>query len=179
MQRVRRYSLMVVQLVRDLLVVGWGVGKRVVLPGRNGKGNLLWSLFLLFTSLVERLIAFFESLVDGVRIGNERVEGCLRVGKKYLRLGVLMVTWGLCMLAALEWSGAAAGNAVAPGSAAVADSPVAMSVVEVRSAEVNNNIEIYTETGNVNRVSFLSSPLLESGRQRVERRWLLLRTLRI
>jgi len=181
---------MVVQLVRDLLVMGWGVGKRIVLPGRNGKGNLLFSLFLLFTELAERLIAFFEGLVDEVRIGNERVEGCLRIGKKYLRLGVLIVTWALCMLAALEWSGAAgagAGGAVAGGGAAlpgsgigsVADAPMVMSPAGVRSVGVNNNNEIHTETGNVIGVSFLSSPLLESGRQRVIRRWLLVRALRI
>lgn len=95
MQKLRPYIPIVTKLIIDLLVMGYVIGRKVVLPNRRRKGNLLYSIFLLFTTLTERSIAFKQALTKTP----------LRFGKKYIRLAVLFVTWGLCVLASLEWSG--------------------------------------------------------------------------
>lgn len=47
-------------LTAALLTLGWRVVKQAVLPSRTRKGNLLYSVFLLFTGLTEVVITFAE-----------------------------------------------------------------------------------------------------------------------
>src|SRR5581483_4581497 len=98
-QTITRYATMLVGLIIDVVVMGYGIGRKVVLPKPGRKGNLLYSIFFFFTALAERVIDFLDAVVG--RWGSGKAWG---FGKKYLRLAVLLVTWALCMLASLEWS---------------------------------------------------------------------------
>jgi|SRR5579872_1229347 len=86
--------------VVDLFILVYGTLRRLTLPTRNKKGNLLSSLFHLFTELAERLICLKQELIRAP----------WTCGKKHIRFAMLVLTWALFLLASFEWTGLAPGS---------------------------------------------------------------------
>jgi len=109
-----------------------GLGRRVmrqmVLPGRRGSGNLLSSLFLLFTGLAEDSIALRRALIRIPLVSDVKLPACDRLdrawtySKRWLRLAVIAAAWILFILSSLEWSG--------PEASAASDRAAAVSVAK-------------------------------------------------
>ncbi|TDW96718.1 hypothetical protein EDB95_4554 [Dinghuibacter silviterrae] len=94
-----------------LFFLVYRVIRQVLLPTFVRKGNLLSSLFLLFTGLTEHLIGFGEAVGRVPRTirkpfaGQETLLKAWTFSRKYLRQGLLIATWALFVLSSLEWSG--------------------------------------------------------------------------
>ena len=82
-------------LVSDILQLGYKVISKIILPARNRKGNVLSCVFEFFTLLVERLIRFQQGIFTFE----------LPYISKYVRSGLLIAAWLLCLLSTYEWSG--------------------------------------------------------------------------
>jgi hypothetical protein len=78
----------------------------VSLPTLTRKGNLLSSLFLLFTGLTEQVISFAEAVVRVPRTFQipARFNNAWAFSRKYLRQAMLIATWALFILSSLEWT---------------------------------------------------------------------------
>jgi hypothetical protein len=179
----RPYLLLLVTLVTDLLRLCWRVFPQVILPTLRRKGNLLSSLFLLFTGLIERVIGFAEEVVRVPRefqlparlvpnpVVRVRVEKVLVWGRGYLRQGMLIAAWALFILSSFEWT-----SATSPGSESVnveqtAGRPAA--IVQYKRVIAASEKPV---------VFFLNhQPVLCPGPPppQATQRWLLLRTLRV
>jgi hypothetical protein len=86
------------------------VGQQVILPGHKRKGNLLSSIFLLFTGLSEWIIGFCEAIaripigLDNNFTGREGLLKAWAYSRTHLRRGMLILTWALFILSSLEWA---------------------------------------------------------------------------
>jgi hypothetical protein len=95
----------------NLTRLGRRVTCQLVLPGRQRPGNLLSSLFLLFTGLAEDVIAFRRALIriplvlDLKLPARDRLDRAWTYSKRWLRLGVIAAAWILFILSSLECSG--------------------------------------------------------------------------
>ena len=180
-QKITRYTSMVIRLIVDLLVMTYGIGRKVILPKRGRNGNLLYSIFIFFTALAERVIVFLEAVI-GDWVSSAKAWS---FGKRYLRLGVLLVTWALCMLASLEWSGPASmksTEAVTAAEGATAAAEAANVEIAVARPDASTNaIELvpYVNAGAVSRGTSDVLPLTGIKWLPARRQWLLLCTLRI
>jgi hypothetical protein len=98
-------------LIAGLFGLGRRVINQVVLPNRKRKGNLLSSLFHLFTGLTEQVISFGNAVVCIPRAAGKPFMGQAALGKawtfsrRYLRQGMLIAAWALFILSSLEWVG--------------------------------------------------------------------------
>lgn len=155
------------------------VGRQVVAPGFGRKGNLLTSLFLLFTGLVERVIGLARELVlrapqgvCGSFYGREWVGRAWVFSRRHLRWGMLVAAWILFILSSWEW--------------AVARSPAAETIVAERQiervgraerVEIEAVADLQGASGHWERSGLpgatLDGPAIDG------RRWLRLRVLRI
>lgn len=86
--------------ILDTLLFSYSVSKQVILPARRKKGNLLYSLFILFVGIVER--------VDNFEYGVFQMANLLR--RKYVKQSLLIAASLLFLLSSLEWSGEASAN---------------------------------------------------------------------
>lgn len=102
-KRIEPYIYIVTAFALDLFILAYGTLRQLILPTRYRKGNLLSSLFHLFTDLSERLIALKQELT----------RFSWNYGKKYLRLGMLVLTWALFILSSFEWIGSGQKSAAA------------------------------------------------------------------
>jgi hypothetical protein len=96
----------VVTLITALLTLGYRVVRQVILPTLTRKGNLLSSLFVLFTGLIEQVIGFAEAVARVPRTFElpARFENVWAFSRKYLRQGMLIAAWALFILSSLEWT---------------------------------------------------------------------------
>src|SRR5580692_1638580 len=64
MRAVQKIAQKVLVLLLDILLFTWHVVRRVLLPTRNRKGNVLSSLLTFFVWLVERIMSFEQSILQ-------------------------------------------------------------------------------------------------------------------
>ena len=95
-KRIEPYIYIVTAFLVDMFILVYGNLRHLSLPARNKKGPLS-TLFQLFTDLAERLIGLKQELTRTP----------WSYGKKYIRLGMLALTWALFMLSSFEWTVAA------------------------------------------------------------------------
>jgi len=111
LKRLRPYWLLFIHLLLSLGKLFLHIVRQVILPTRRRKGNLLSSLFVFFTSVVEQLIGFGEAvshMLAGSRrpfAGQEVLRRTWTYSQKYLRLVVLVATWILFVLSFFEGMG--------------------------------------------------------------------------
>ena len=111
MKRLQPYLAIFCTLALNLLGLCYRVVRQLVLPGRRRSGNLLSSLFLLFAGLTEQLINCRQALLrlpwtyTGRIPARSTLIAAWLYSKRYIRLGMLIATWALFILASLEWSG--------------------------------------------------------------------------
>lgn len=152
------------------------VGRRVVVPGFGRKGNLLSSLFLLFTGLTEQVIGLARELVlrapqgvCGNFPGKEWVGRSWGFSRKYLRYAMLVAAWVLFILSSWEW--AVPGSPAAPEAARI---ETVCGVERVTTGDVgSSDVVAKCAVGSEPPVSTLDGPAIGG------RRWLRLRVLRI
>lgn len=161
----------------NLTRLGRRVAQQVVLPGRQRPGNLLSSLFLLFTGLAEDAIAFRRALIrvplalDIKLPARDRLDAAWGHSKRYLRLGVIAAAWILFILSSLEWSRPA--TAIAPNQTATTTAAKKADTIIVVAASDAPQVLRATITGD--EPLFFLSP--QQGAP--IRRWLRLCTIRI
>lgn len=95
MTEIKKIFIKILLLVLDILVFGWNTLKKVILPGRNRKGNILTNLFTFFAGTVDRLNYFHHGSFDMASFTRNR----------YVRQTILIVGGILFVLSLLEWSG--------------------------------------------------------------------------
>jgi len=152
------------------------VGRQLVAPGFGRKGNLLSSLFLLFTGLTEQVIGLARELVlrapqgvCGDFSGKEWVGKSWGFSRKYLRYAMLVAAWVLFILSSWEWA--------VPGGPAAPEATRIETVCRVDRVE-NRAIGGLEEVAG-DEVRLASPVLAWDGPAIGGRRWLRLRVLRI
>ncbi|MDP4283356.1 MAG: hypothetical protein Q8891_02960 [Bacteroidota bacterium] len=95
MSRVKDIISKVFLLIIDILRFGYVTARQVILPCKRKKGNLLYSLFIFFVGVIERL--------DNFEYGVFQMARLLR--RKYIKQSLLIVASVLFVLSSLEWTG--------------------------------------------------------------------------
>lgn len=176
LKKLRPYFRPVATLITDLLTLGMRVIRQLTLPTLTRKGNLLSSLFVLFTGLIEQVISFGEAVarVPGTFELPARLEKAWMFGRKYLRQGMLIAAWALFILSSLEWSG---GQRVVPEQAAAQQTTTVELAVSAQTNQSQKAVANYEQgmapVARPARNLSLSPPPCSTPR------WLLLCNLRI
>jgi len=166
----------VATLITDLLTLGMRVIRQLILPTLTRKGNLLSSLFVLFTGLIEQVISFGEAVdrVPGTFELPARLDKAWMFGRKYLRQGMLIAAWALFILSSLEWGG---GQRVVPEQAAAQQTTTVELAVSAQTNQSQKAVADYEQgmapVARPARNLWLSPPPCSTPR------WLLLCNLRI
>jgi len=107
-----------ITLVTALVTLGYRVIRQVTLPTKSRKGNLLSSLFLLFTGLTEQIISSAEAIARMPRTFHTpaKLDIAWTFSRKYLRRGLLIAAWALFILSSLEWTNAQGTSAAPPAT---------------------------------------------------------------
>jgi hypothetical protein len=84
----------VIFLILDILVFMYQIGKKVILPTRRRKGNVLSSLLSFFVGLVERVLSFEKSMLRQPVVFRH----------KYVRQILILVVGFLFLLSSIEWA---------------------------------------------------------------------------
>ena len=165
-----------VSFITDLLTLLWRVVRSLALPTLTRKGNLLSSLYVLFTSVIEQVICFGEAVARVPRTFElpARLDKAWVFSRIYLRQGMLIAAWALFILSSFEWSGA---QRVVPEQAAAqqttaVDLTVSPEIGQCQKfiADDTRGMEFPARCAVYPSISPPPSPTP---------RWLLLRTLRI
>src|SRR5579863_9237072 len=103
MKEVRKIALKVLMLLLDILLFTWQVVRRVILPTRRRKGNLLSSLLTFVVGLLERIVFFEKSILKRPVVFTHR----------YVKQGLIIAVGFLFLLSSIEWT---VGAAVPPAN---------------------------------------------------------------
>jgi hypothetical protein len=110
-KRLYPYWLLFLNLLLGLGTLFLHVARRASLPTRRRKGNLLSSLFIFFTGVIEQLIGFGESVIHSLpSLGtsftqDETLKKSCAFTQRTLRRVALVATWVLFVLSFSEGSG--------------------------------------------------------------------------
>ena len=94
MKEVQKITQKVLVLVLDILWFTWQVVRRVLLPTRSRKGNVLSSLLTFFVGLLERIVTFEKSILQRPVIFTH----------KYVKQGLVIAVGFLFLLSSFEWT---------------------------------------------------------------------------
>jgi hypothetical protein len=168
MKEVQKIAQKVLILLLDILLFTWQVVRRVILPTRGRKGNVLSSLLTFFVGLLERVVSFEKSILQRPVVFTH----------KYVKQGLIIAVGFLFLLSSFEWIIGPAGDTTADGSQkVVACAQVGGSVRTVTTRRMNFSAAVLSGAG-VGAHSYISSLGL-TGPPVVGRRWLRLRVFRI
>lgn len=95
LQQIRKIITKMSILIIDILVFAFNICRHLILPGKRKKGNLLSSLFIFFTGIIERLGSF--------EYGIFRMADLLK--RRYIKQSLLIVAAVLFLLSSFEWTG--------------------------------------------------------------------------
>ena len=159
----------------SLTRLGRRVTQQLVLPGRQRPGNLLSSLFLLFTGMAEQTIAFRRAVIRipwafALKLpARDKLDAAWTFSKKWLRLGIVAAAWILFILSSFESSGQVESSASAPAATATTVVTPVSEVVIIDEAVPVKPVFLSDESA-FPRIQHQGTAI---------RRWLLLCTLRI
>jgi hypothetical protein len=94
MKEVQKIAQKVLVLVLDILLFTWQIIRRVLLPTRSRKGNVLSSLLTFFVGLLERIVTFEKSILKRPVIFTH----------KYVKRGLIIAVGFLFLLSSFEWT---------------------------------------------------------------------------
>src|SRR5579863_10056152 len=118
MKEVQKIAQNVLILLLDILLFTWQVIRRVLLPTRSRKGNVLSSLLTFFVGLLERIVSFEKSILERPVVFTH----------KYVKQGLIIAVGFLFLLFSFEWAIGTTTDTAANGSPeVVACAPVAAS----------------------------------------------------
>jgi len=159
----------VLLLLMDILVFTFQVVRKVILPNRRRKGNVLSSVLTFFVGLLERIVTFERSILRLPVVFTH----------KYVKQGLIIVVGFLFLLSSIEWTIAPSTDAAANGSQEViACSRVAALVETVTPRRANFSVVVMSDEMAADRciLPFFSS---RTGPPITGRRWLRFRVFRI
>jgi hypothetical protein len=84
----------VILLFMDILVFTYQIVRKVILPARGRKGNILSSLLAFFVGLMERVVSFEKSVVRQPVVFSH----------KYVKQGLVIAVGFLFLLSSVEWT---------------------------------------------------------------------------
>src|SRR5579863_6959552 len=94
MKEVQKIAQNVLILLLDILLFTWQVIRRVLLPTRSRKGNVLSSLLNFFVGLLERVVSFEKSILERPVVFTH----------KYVKQGLIIAVGFLFLLSSFEWT---------------------------------------------------------------------------
>lgn len=171
MKEVRNITQKVIILLTDILFFTCQVVRKVILPNRRRKGNVLSSLLTFFVGLLERVVSFERNILRRPVVFPH----------KYVRQALMVAVGLLVLLSSLEWT-------IAPDAGAGRDSEPSMVACEQVSppgrTTVTRRISATVATQPVaptaaGPVYDLSQALTGDGAPVTARKWLRFRVLRI
>jgi hypothetical protein len=115
MNDLKKIAHKVLVLLLDILIFTWQVVRRMLLPTRNRKGNVLSSLLTFFVGLLERIVSFEKSILQRPVVFTH----------KYVKQGLIVAVGFLFLLSSFEWTiGPSPDMAVTGSPEVVARAPV-------------------------------------------------------
>lgn len=95
MSKIKKITSKIFLLLIDILLFAFDTGRQLILPGKGKKGNILSTIFIFFTGIIERL--------DGFEYGVFRMANVLK--QKYIKQSLLIIATLLFLLSSFEWTG--------------------------------------------------------------------------
>jgi hypothetical protein len=133
MKEVRKITHKVILLLMDILVFTYQVVRKVILPTRRRKGNILSSLLTFFVGLMERVVSFERSVVRQPVVFTH----------KYVKQGLIIAVGFLFLLSSVEWTVGQPGTAaVNETQAVVASEPQADNIGSFTTRHVKAIVQI-------------------------------------
>lgn len=165
---VQKIAQKVLVFLLDILLFTWQVVRRVILPTRSRKGNVLSSLLTFFVGLLERVVTFEKSILQRPVVFTH----------KYVKQGLIIAVGFLFLLSSFEWTVGVPGGTATNGSPeVVACAPVAASAQTVTSRWVEFSVVV--PLGGSAAGPYLLPSLSRSGPPVMGKRWLRFRVFRI
>ena len=93
-KEVQKLLRKVLILLLDILLFTWQVVRRVILPTRSRKDNVLSSLLTFFLGLLERIVSFEKSILQRPVVFTH----------KYVKQGLIIAVGFLFLLSSFEWT---------------------------------------------------------------------------
>ena len=106
MKDVQKIAQKILVLLLDILLFTWFVIRRVILPTRSRKGNVLSSLLTFFVGLLERVVSFEKSILQRPVVFTHR----------YVKQGLIVAVGFLFLLSSFEWTIGPSTDTVVNGS---------------------------------------------------------------
>jgi len=94
MKEIQKIAQKVLVLLLDILMFSLQVVRRVLLPTRSRKGNVLSSLLTFFVGLLEMIVSFEKSILQQPVVFTH----------KYVKQGLIIAVGFLFLLSSLEWT---------------------------------------------------------------------------
>jgi hypothetical protein len=117
----------------DIFVFTYQIVRKVILPTRRRKGNILSSLLAFFVGLMERAVSFEKSVVRQPVVFSH----------KYLKQGLVIAVGFLFLLSSLEWTvGLPGGTAVNETQATVTRANAGVPVEAFATRHVKARVQI-------------------------------------
>jgi hypothetical protein len=168
MKHVQKIAQKVLVLLVDILIFTWQVVRRVILPTRSRKGNVLSSLLTFFVGLLEKIVSFEKSILQRPVVFTHR----------YVKQALIIAVGLLFLLSSFEWTiGPTAGTAANGSPEVVACAPVAASIRIDTSHRADPSIVLPPECLATGRYFHLS--LSRTSPPVMGKRWLRFQVFRI
>jgi hypothetical protein len=94
MNELKKITNKVILLIWDILIFTHQIVRKIILPNRRRKGNLLSSLLTFFVGLLDRIVSFESSLLRQPIVFSH----------KYVRQGLIIAVAFLFLLSSFEWT---------------------------------------------------------------------------
>ena len=94
MNELRKIAYKVILLIWDVLVFTYQIVRKIILPNRRRKGNILSSLLSLFVGLMERILSFEKSILRQPVVFTH----------KYVRQALVIAAAFLFLISSFEWT---------------------------------------------------------------------------
>lgn len=98
MQKAKNILVEVWLLLIHIILTAYLLLKKIVLPGRNRKGNVLGSLFLFFITIAEKLIVFEQNILNSSWL----------IKNRFVKQGLIIASAFLFLISSVEWTAATA-----------------------------------------------------------------------
>lgn len=109
MKEVQKIAQRLLILLMDIGVFTCHIVRKIILPNRRRKGNILSSLLTFFVGLLERIVSFEKSILQRPVVFTH----------KYVKKGLIIAAGFLFLLSSFEWTIGSSVNASGDASPAV------------------------------------------------------------
>jgi hypothetical protein len=168
MKEIQKIAQKVLLLLLDILIFTWQVVRRVLLPTRSRKGNVLSSLLTFFVGLLERIVSFEKSILQRPVVFTH----------KYVKRALIIAVGFLFLLSSIEWTIGPSPDPVMNGSREMVACVQVGAAVQAATVRRRDFSPFLPSGGGVASPVYIPSPGL-TGPPVLGKRWLRLRVFRI